>query len=187
MFDIFTSLKDEVIEKMLSHRVDEMQESGIIEGQKTGEVIRKSKHSWIHHPSALQDAIYATNIIMRQEGWNMCLDYIEPLQYTEYYGDETAPGQYGWHQDSFRPRGDFAKKYDGRIRKVSFSIFLNDDYEGGQFDLENRSPEYKKRHKTFRKKGRNNIVFFPSWAWHRVRPVTKGTRKSIVGWVLGPP
>jgi hypothetical protein len=23
--------------------------------------------------------------------------------------------------------------------------------------------------------------------WHRVRPVKSGVRKSIVGWVLGPP
>ena len=186
MFDIFTSLKQEAIDQLLSHRVEKMQESKFAQGQATGDIVRKSKHSWIHHPSALQNAIQATNHVMQQSGWNMTLDYIEPLQYTEYYGDTTLPGQYGWHQDSVKPRGEYARKYEGRIRKVSFSIFLNDDYEGGEFDLEWRSPKHKERIKTFRKEGNKNIVFFPSWAWHRVRPVTKGTRKSIVGGILGP-
>lgn len=187
MFDIFTSLKKEVINHMLSKIDKDMEESTIIKGQETGSVKRKSKHSWITDQDVLKEALTATNFIMRNHEWYMNLDFIEPLQYTEYYGDTTLPGEYGWHQDTFKPRGDFQQRYQGRIRKVSFSIFLNDEYEGGQFDIEYRGPEYKKRYKTFRKKGQNNIVFFPSIAWHRVRPVTKGTRKSIVGWILGPP
>ena len=35
------------------------------------------------------------------------------------------------------------------------------------------------------KKG--GIVVFPSFVWHRVKPVTKGIRYSLVVWILGQP
>ena len=72
------------------------------------------------------------------------------------------------------------------IRKVSFSTILNDDFEGGEFDIETKNPADKKRYDTFDNKKQNTIIF-PSHMWHRVRPVKSGVRKSIVGWVLGPP
>jgi len=34
---------------------------------------------------------------------------------------------------------------------------------------------------------RGSIVVFPSHVWHRVRPVTKGVRYSLVIWNLGYP
>ncbi|MDB2656544.1 2OG-Fe(II) oxygenase [Crocinitomicaceae bacterium] len=68
-------------------------------------------------------------------------------------------------------------------RKLSVTVQLSDpdEYEGG--DL-----EFMINHKTVkapRKKG--TIVVFPSFIMHRVTPITKGTRQSIVGWVSGPP
>jgi PKHD-type hydroxylase len=36
------------------------------------------------------------------------------------------------------------------------------------------------------KLGRGEIVIFPSFILHRVTPVTKGKRRVIVGWALGP-
>ena len=34
---------------------------------------------------------------------------------------------------------------------------------------------------------RGSIVVFPSFVWHRVKPVTKGTRHSLVMWSIGAP
>ena len=42
-----------------------------------------------------------------------------------------------------------------------------------------------KKVKAPREKG--TIVVFPSFVQHRVTPITKGVRQSIVGWVSGPP
>ena len=39
--------------------------------------------------------------------------------------------------------------------------------------------------KASREKG--TIIIFPSFILHRVTPITKGTRESMVGWVSGPP
>lgn len=68
-------------------------------------------------------------------------------------------------------------------RKLSITVQLTDEnaYEGG--DL-----EFMVNHKTVvapRKKG--TVVVFPSFIMHRVTPITKGTRRSIVGWISGPP
>ena len=69
-------------------------------------------------------------------------------------------------------------------RKLSVTIQLSDsnDYEGGDFvfDQEYQSPDPK----ALRKKG--TILVFPSPIRHAVKPVTKGTRKSLVAWVEGP-
>ena len=67
------------------------------------------------------------------------------------------------------------------IRKLSATIALNDDYEGGEFEFYNGNqpadiPEIKK----------GSIIVFPSTSWHRITPVTKGTRISLVTWLTGP-
>ena len=74
----------------------------------------------------------------------------------------------------------------GRVRKLSMTILLNDDYEGGDFQFatyakeqcEVVTPEYNKQ---------GTVIVFPSDMEHRVLPVTKGTRYSLVTWFLGPP
>ena len=36
-------------------------------------------------------------------------------------------------------------------------------------------------------KNKGSMVVFPSFVWHRVKPVTEGTRYSLVAWNLGQP
>ena len=67
------------------------------------------------------------------------------------------------------------------------------EYEGGEleFDFRNYDPHIRdelkhlKQAKEILPKG--SIVVFPSFVWHRVKPVTKGTRYSLVMWNLGYP
>lgn len=92
------------------------------------------------------------------------------VQYAEYYAENG--GKYDWHTDS-----SFGIESDS-VRKLSISMLLNDNFEGGDFEFlwpGNKLPL---------KKGR--IVLFPSIFMHRVKPVTKGVRKSLVVWMQGP-
>jgi hypothetical protein len=83
----------------------------------------------------------------------------------------------------------------GKIRKLSMTCQLTDgsEYSGGelQFDCRNYDPHMRDedRHlitvKEILPKG--SIVVFPSFVWHRVQPVTRGTRYSLVVWNLGYP
>jgi PKHD-type hydroxylase len=93
------------------------------------------------------------------------------IQFTRY----VAPGQhYDWHVD----RGFLTA-----TRKLSVSVQLSDpkDYKGGDFEMMfGRVPQKVK-------KDRGMTVFFPSYTMHRVKPVTQGTRYSLVAWISGPP
>lgn len=105
--------------------------------------------------------------------FNFELHAIETLQYSLY--DEN--GFYGKHIDMM-PNSSF---FD--VRKLSFSILLSDpkDYEGGDLLIYNGgTPEVAERK-------RGIFSFFPSFCLHEVTPVTRGIRKSLVGWVTGPP
>jgi PKHD-type hydroxylase len=99
----------------------------------------------------------------------------ERIQYTEY--NETYKGHYGWHFDV----GPGSRSC---IRKLSIVVQLSDpgDYEGGdlQFSMDNDSI-------LTAPKTQGSIVIFPSYLRHRVTPVTKGTRRSLVTWISGPP
>ena len=61
------------------------------------------------------------------------------------------------------------------------------DYEGGEleFDLKQEPEPTKRICKEIKPKG--SIVVIHSFMWHRVKPVTKGIRHSLVAWNLGKP
>lgn len=61
-------------------------------------------------------------------------------------------------------------------RKLSFSLLLNTDYEGGEFGTHNEQ--------VVKHPGR--LIVFPSYVLHSVRPVTKGVRYAIYGFLSGP-
>ena len=69
------------------------------------------------------------------------------------------------------------------IRKLSFSLQLSDpdDYEGGNVEFIDDSDK-----NFIGPRQRGTIILFDSRTKHRVNKVTKGVRRSIVGWVLGP-
>ena len=143
----------------------------------TNKITRNSKVAFIDDNQVLLQFLKLAKNVNEVSEWNFDIDAIEPLQYGEYSKGE----EYGWHVDQHN------KPYnDDRVRKLSFSVFLNDNYTGGEFDLELHNPNVECRYDTFTKLPLNTVLFFKSDYWHRVRPVTKGVRKSLVGWVLGP-
>jgi PKHD-type hydroxylase len=62
------------------------------------------------------------------------------------------------------------------------SIQLTDGskYEGGDLRFQTATDEPAPR-------GVGSLVVFPSYLVHRVDPVTKGARLSLVSWIAGPP
>ncbi len=99
----------------------------------------------------------------------------EPMQLGVYY--ETDNGHYNWHTDA--APGD-----NGVPRKLSMAMLLSDpsEFEGGEFQVKTPSDDVQTLEC---QKGR--AWFFPAYTLHRVAPVTKGVRRSLVLWVGGPP
>lgn len=92
------------------------------------------------------------------------------LQFTRYQ----APGEhYEWHVDRGMHVG---------MRKLSMSLQLSDPdtYEGGDLEIWYGGDPIK----ACRERG--YATYFPSYVMHRVTPVTKGIRYSLVCWVSGP-
>ena len=169
-----TKFPEDLIKDILRNKEDTLTKGNINDA--SGLTKRNSSVSWIKDRTICQRVF---SVIKDKAGdfSNLHLDNIEPLQYSEY---DTSQ-EYGWHQDLNN------KPYeDGRIRKISFSIFLNSNFEGGEFDLEIHGPDAKPRYVSIWKRHSENCVIFNSDMWHRVRPVKSGVRESIVGWLLGP-
>jgi PKHD-type hydroxylase len=95
------------------------------------------------------------------------------IQYTEY--DESYKGHYDWHVD--------LGEDESSKRKISIVVQLSDpvEYEGGELQI-----NYGGNH-VICDKTKGTIIMFPSYLLHRVTPVTKGIRRSLVLWVSGPP
>ena len=105
--------------------------------------------------------------------WEYDLTYLNGLQITDYDKD----GHYTWHSD-------YGTSDDQRYtRKLSATLLVTDpsEYEGGELefiDYHNnllRSPKEK-----------GTLIIFDSRVPHRVTPVLKGKRTSVVAWMLGP-
>jgi PKHD-type hydroxylase len=143
--------------------------------------VRASKVSWIapdneYGEELLNNLVPFINNANSEANWNFELNWCENFQYTVYEKND----KYDWHTDYVLQEENSADN-----RKLSFTLLLNDDFEGGEFELEAGAPSIEERHVTVEMK-KGDILFFPSYTWHRVKPVTKGTRKSLVGWIHGP-
>ena len=96
-------------------------------------------------------------------------------QYTEY--DHSYKGFFNWHKDN-----DGETDNNEILRRtISVSIQISDpsDYEGGELLIMDDDGCIEK---VFKIKG--TITVFPSDILHKVEPVTKGNRKSLVLWFL---
>ena len=95
----------------------------------------------------------------------------EPGQFTHYL----TGGFYEWHMDN-----DVAGKHQPPVRKISMTLLLSDPstFEGGDLEIMSKGKTAKLK--------QGQAMFFASWLQHRVTPVTKGERKSLVMWFGGP-
>lgn len=145
-------------------------EVGTVGNGELRETTRKSKVSWIPKTREYEwiylkifDAIGCAN----DNFFNLKIDEIkEDIQFSQY--DEQ--GHYDWHVDVSSSNN----------RKISASLQLTDpsEYDGGELEFDYGETVDKTQ---------GTLIIFPSYMRHRVAPVTRGTRYSLVTWVYGPP
>jgi PKHD-type hydroxylase len=137
--------------------------------------IRKSKVKWIPQNETfewLYDLIKEL-AVEANSIWKFDIHtIIENIQYTEYYAADN--GHYTWHQD-IGP-GNASK------RKISVTIQLSDttEYEGGDLQIWRGGDSIQTV-----PRGAGVSVLFPSYMMHRVSPMKRGIRKSLVLWIGG--
>lgn len=195
----FTDIPQEVVE-ILEKDLNDKFESEMKDSRVSGDTLnvekRNSKNSWV--PTSHWIGGFIWHYIQRANRENFlydlrCIDN-ESMQFTRY-----EEGQfYGWHNDAglatqYKPVSvgnraeglaqDYLNENIEMIRKLSFVLQLSDPktYEGGNLQLLDESG---KPYFAPRKQG--TMILFDSRTQHRVLKVTKGTRKSLVGWTVGP-
>lgn len=153
-------------------------EAGVSNENSINETIRKTKIAWVDYNDETAFMYNTFGYIARQlNGQFFNFDiwgFQEDFQYT-VYGEEES--HYTWHMD----RG-MSRNTGSAPRKLSLVLQLSDpdEYEGGDLQLFTQVEPI-----TVEKK-KGLVVAFPSFIMHRVTPVTKGTRRTLVVWLTGP-
>ena len=144
----------------------------------------KPTRDYIHE--TIDDCITGAN----NNYFNYNIRSLEPVQFTRYQvGD-----YYNWHQD-------WLNEDNSKSRKLSLILNLSDskDFDGGRFEFFSNSKEasgftsIRFNDKDYNDKevrdfawSKGTVLVFCSRDWHRITPLTKGIRYSIVSWITGP-
>ena len=140
---------------------------------------RKTKIHWTTE-QWLYDLVFEyMHAANKNSGWNFEIDGAESMQIGRY-GKGCF---YNTHND-----GNGTSLYNipdnkwlhNKTRKLSMSILLNDDYEGGELNFSNTEEPLIGGNGT-----KGTVIVFPSYHSHSVEKVTKGIRYSLVVWFLG--
>ena len=137
---------------------------------------------WVHE-QWVYDLIWGYMMSANEQaGWKYDIVAAESCQVTRY----TKDGFYSWHKDGTGSHNEIYNSPNqdllhGTARKLSMTIVLNSDFEGGELELrlsdEEQIPTMKE----------GSVLVFPSFMDHRIKLVTKGVRYSLVTWFVGPP
>lgn len=143
-------------------------------GNETNKDIRESQIAWLHGSDIEFAFRRVTDAVLNINSQFFNFDLFgmaEGFQFTKY---DAPTGHYGMHID---------KMLNGTVRKLSLTIQLSspEDYEGGELALQ------LSKESDIMPKELGKMVVFPSYVLHEVRPVTKGTRYSLVAWITGKP
>jgi PKHD-type hydroxylase len=149
---------------------------------------RKSKVCFMNDPWLYDIFAPYINTANKNAGWNYNLSWSESFQFTVY----KKSNFYHWHQDTFgEPNVSQDPNFNGKIRKISLICNLTDPkkFTGGEveFDITNQRERKTIILKCKEARQQGTVIVFPSFVWHRVKPVTSGTRISIVNWSIGEP
>tara|TARA_Y100000004_G_scaffold49610_1_gene54597 strand:- start:318 stop:1097 length:780 start_codon:yes stop_codon:yes gene_type:complete len=171
--------------------------------------VRDSEVAWFNDQwlyDLIHPFIHKAN---KDAGWKYNWDYSESFQFTKY----NPGGFYGWHADGNSCHFGRYKRFipgvsptlkDGRpprgyttnpqmvnkIRKLSLTLNLNKpgEYDGGNLKFDFGPHAGGKRfHECTEIRPQGSLIVFPSYVYHQVTPVTRGTRYSLVLWSLGEP
>ena len=146
-------------------------EVGNDKGIKDGKIdtkTRTSQISWIPFKKRANMYQDIERIMKSTNGNHFGFDVMtlsENAQYTEY----PEGGFYDWHVDN-----DVNMQHEPPVRKISMTLLLSpeSEFEGGDLELmaEGKVAKIKQGH----------AIFFASFIRHRVKPVIRGNRKSLV-------
>jgi hypothetical protein len=110
----------------------------------------------------------AAGLWANHQAWKFDITHANQAEFLAY----PAGGRYQAHVDTFIQHGD-------ECRKLTVLAFLNDNFKGGKFFLQNGQDKY------YPPQSKGTVLVFPSFIMHGVEDVTEGERYSVVCWMVG--
>ncbi len=172
--EVFTTQECTDIIRMVQAR--SLTQAGLVGGDRHAD-IRRTQIAWLDDQG---DAAWVfhrlVDTVITSNRDHFCFDlteFSERMQIARY--DASESGHFDWHVDV--GEGALAAK-----RKLTFVVQLSPDtdYEGGDLECNGCGG----LHSASRDQGKG--LLFPSFALHRVTPVTRGHRFSLTTWIHGP-
>jgi PKHD-type hydroxylase len=133
---------------------------------------RRASAAWIA-PDGDTRFVYEriATMVAKLNGWYRyeLFGFLEPLHFIRY----DQGGKFDWHLDCGGDRTC--------TRKLSVTVQLSspDDYDGGGLEFCPQGELHRSRYQ-------GAATVFPSMLAHRVTPIARGLRHSIVAWIHGP-
>jgi predicted 2-oxoglutarate/Fe(II)-dependent dioxygenase YbiX len=159
-----------LIESLEAQAQGEDAQVGIVVGGVVDKEIRDVKYVTLPSYRGIGATMVGLGMSANHQAWKFDITHSNQTDYLKYDKD----GHYHAHVDTFMKPGD------PECRKLTVLMFLNDDFEGGRLFLQNG------HQKIYPPQGAGTCLVFPSFMMHGVEPVTKGIRRSIVTWLVGP-
>lgn len=110
----------------------------------------------------------AAGLSANNQSWKFDITHANQAEFLVY----PAGGRYKSHVDTFMAHGE-------DCRKLTVLAFLNDDFKGGKFYLQNG------HERLYPPQSKGTVIVFPSFVLHGVEDVEEGTRYSAVCWMVG--
>jgi hypothetical protein len=168
------ALTPESCKKIIESCESQAQCEDALIGQSLGGILDKNIRDVKKVPLPIYRGIGATMagaaLSANMQAWKFDVTHANQCDYLKY----DVEGHYKAHVDTF------ISPEVAECRKLTVLAFLNDDFEGGRLFLQNGHGKIYPPQKT------GTILVFPSFMLHGVEPVTKGIRRSIVTWMVGP-
>ena len=187
MIDTFSVRQLKIPDLILTHMIAELDEIGSWRKAATFDDAvdyRSTKVKFINSSHFIGNLCRDNVMDVNLEMYNFDVRQFDNNQFQ--YAHYNVNDYYKWHVDAID-----TKKLVRRssVRKLSFSLVLNDDYEGGVLQIAiPQTPDSEDPYRIFSvPKKRGTLIVFSSHILHQVTPVTHGIRKSVVGWLVGPP
>ena len=141
--------------------------------------IRTTQVAWVYRNAQTEDLYLRMEAIvlrLNADLFHFELTGLTTMQYAVYHDAEA--GYFDWHSDYGRYRGDPGQE----PRKITLSLQMSDgaSYDGCDLEVRAAHPV------DVAARERGTLMAFRANALHRVTPITRGVRKALVVWAIGP-
>lgn len=140
--------------------------------------VRNSRISWLRNQEITDIMAFYAHKANQLAGWDYNISFVEVPQFSSY----KKGNFYDWHYDTG------GEDHEGQLfRKLTVTIALNDEYKGGDLQVQNwvhpQAPDRFTTVKDMRRTG--TVCVFPSYVFHRITKVKQGERNSLTAWFRG--